>query len=78
MFQGIFIDREEWENFSLAYCRKHGGYLRFDENGEYTTNKDYEVVRACCFRDKHKDKPFDNWQPCNEDNCPYWGWKLRG
>ena len=61
---------EEWERFRDEFCKKQGGYMRFDENGRVTNNKDFEVVKGCCFTNKNIKEPWDNWQPCTFDNCP--------
>lgn len=59
-------------------CRKQGAIFRFDSNGQVTNDKEQgEVLPACCFTPKMQKEMYDNWQPCNEDNCPYWGYKFR-
>ena len=71
IFNLIQTDDSEWERFKDNYCKKKAGFMRFDNNGHKTGDKDYPVVEACCFREKHIEKPFDNWQPCTFENCPF-------
>lgn len=71
IFEFLKSDPKEWENFRDNYCKKQGGFLRFDFLGHKTEDKMHEVVKGCCFRDKHREKPWDNWQPCTFDRCPF-------
>lgn len=51
-------------------AKKQGAILKFDEMGKID-RKDGTAHKACCFRDKHINEPFDNWQRCTYNNCPF-------
>lgn len=73
IFELIKTDQHQWERFRDDYCKKQGGFFRFDEKGEITKDDNFEVVKGCCFRDEHIEKYFDNWQPCTFERCPFIG-----
>lgn len=60
----------EWERFSDEFCKKKAGFLRFDNEGKVTNDKDFPVVAACCFTPRNIKESWDNWQPCTFENCP--------
>lgn len=69
IFDLMARDISEWERFRDEYCNKQMAIMKFNEMGEL--DKDGKKQKACCFRDKHINEPFDNWQRCTYDNCPF-------
>ena len=71
IFDYISKDQSLWEHFRDNYCSKQGGILRFDNDGKKTGDKAFEAVKACCFTPNNIKEPWDNWQPCTFDECPF-------
>lgn len=71
IFELIHKDPAIWERFRDSYCKKQGGILRFDWNGKVTKDKTFESVKACCFTPNNISEPWDNWQPCAYERCPF-------
>lgn len=69
IFDLMASDIDVWEDFRDNYCKKQGALFPFDEMGKKI--KEGELQKACCFRDKSIKEPFDNWQRCTYDNCPF-------
>lgn len=67
IFDLMKTDISEWERFRDNYCKRQTAILCFNEMGK--KDKDGKPQKACCFRNKRKDKPWDNWQRCTYDNC---------
>lgn len=52
----------DFETFR-PYCNKQQAFLSFGE--------DQPRVAACSFKNERPAQSWDDWQPCNEDNCPF-------
>lgn len=52
----------DFERFR-SYCKHQSGSLRFGD--------DEEASRGCTFKDEKTATCWDDWQKCNEQNCPF-------
>ena len=46
-----------------SYCKHQMSRIKFDDD-EFASD-------ACCFKDEKAATCWDEWQRCNEQNCPY-------
>ena len=53
----------DFQSFAKKYCKHQGAYLSFGEEG-----KSYP---ACSYKNEQDAKCWDDWQKCNEQNCPF-------
>lgn len=65
------MDEAKWKIFQTQYCKKQGGYFRFDKENKITEDKEYEIVKGCCKTPKYSQVPYDNWQKCEYKKCPF-------
>ena len=70
IFDLMASDIDVWEDFRDNYCKKQNAILCFDEMGKID-RKDGTAHKACCFTPKYINEPWDNWQRCTYDNCPF-------
>ena len=52
----------DFETFK-PFCNKLNGYRSFA--------KDEPAVEACSFKNERPAESWDDWQKCNEANCPF-------
>ena len=52
----------DFERFR-SYCKHQSGSIRFGD--------DEEASRGCTFKDEKTATCWDDWQKCNEQNCPF-------
>lgn len=71
IFDFIKQSPAKWEIFRDDYCKKQGAIMKFDESGRRTGDENVKAVKACCFTPNHIKEPWDNWQPCKYENCPF-------
>lgn len=45
------------------YCKHQSGSIKFGD--------DEEASRGCTFKDERSATCWDDWQKCNEQNCPF-------
>lgn len=54
---------QEWLRFRDKYCGHQNSRLRFGD--------EEEAVPACSFKNEKPATCWDDWQKCNEQNCPF-------
>ena len=70
IFNLMVSDMDIWEDFRDNYCIKQGAILKFNATGK-VDHKDGIGHKACCFTPKNIKEPWDNWQRCTYENCPF-------
>lgn len=55
-------DQVDFETFR-EYCKHQSGSIKFGD--------DEEASRGCTFKDERSATCWDDWQKCNEQNCPF-------
>jgi len=53
----------EFEHFRDNYCGHQSATLKFDT--------DEEASRGCAYKNEVSASCWDDWQKCNEENCPF-------
>lgn len=53
----------EFEHFRDNYCGHQSATLNFDT--------DEEASRGCAYKNEVSASCWDDWQKCNEENCPF-------
>ena len=70
IFDLMVSDMDIWEDFRDNYCSKQGAVLKFNVAGK-VDHEDGTAHKACCFTPKNIKEPWDNWQRCTYENCPF-------
>ena len=70
IFNLMVSDMDIWEDFRDNYCSKQGAILKFNAAGK-VDHEDGTAHKACCFTPNNIKEPWDNWQRCTYENCPF-------
>lgn len=53
----------DFQSFAQKYCKHQGAYLSFGEEGK--------TYPACSYKKEQEARSWEDWQKCNEQNCPF-------
>ena len=53
----------DFESFAKKYCKHLQGYMSFGEEGK--------TYPACCYKNEHPARSWEDWQKCSYENCPF-------
>lgn len=52
----------DFQSFAKKYCKHQTAFLHFGEDKTYP---------ACSYKNEQEARSWEDWQKCNEQNCPF-------
>ena len=71
LIESMKANPEEWEHFRDNYCKHQMGRMRFDNEGNKTDDKAFDVVAGCCYKNVRDSQGWQDWGPCTFESCPF-------